>query len=125
MITKNFGLDEVFLISEIIDKMGIEADIEKITKTIQTAKVENKNDLAGLGKEIAVGIGIDLVTKLVRNIYKAKDEVKRLVCSMTGLSINEVNKFGLKEIKEFFTELVRHEGFGDFLSQAGDTKEQR
>ena len=121
MITKDFDLEDVFLISEIIDKMGIEADIEKITKTIQTSKLENKKDAAGLGKEIAVGLGIDIVTKIIRNLHKAKKEVKQLVTNMTGLDEKEVSKFGIRQMKEFFTELSKREGFADFLSQAGVT----
>jgi len=118
MITKDFDLDDVFLISEIVDKMGLEADIEKITKTIQTSKLENKTDAKGLGKEIAVGLGIDIVTKMIRNLFKARKEVKQLISNMTGLDEKEVSKFGIKQIKEFFTELSKHEGFADFLSQA-------
>lgn len=124
MITKKFDLDDVFLISEIIDKMGLEADIEKITKTIQTSKVENKKNAAALGKEVAVGIGIDLVTKILRNFFKAKEEVKQLVSNLTGLDIKDVSKMGIKEIKLFFIELTKSEGFGDFLSQAGVSGEK-
>lgn len=125
MITKNFDLDDVFLISEIIDKMGIEADIEKITKTIQTSKLEYKKDAAGLGKEIAVGLGIDIATKMIRNLHKAGKEVKQLISNLTGLSLEEVSKFGFKKIKEFFTELFEHEGVADFLTQAGESNEKK
>lgn len=120
MLNKNLDLDDVFLMSEIIDKMGLEADVEKITKQIKTSKLENKKDASTLGKEVAVGLGIDLVTKIVRNLFKAKKEVKQLISNLTGLSSEEVSKLGLKQIKDFFTELVKHEGFDDFLSQAGE-----
>ena len=83
--------------------------------------MENKKDAASLGKEIAVGIGVDLVTKVIRNLFKAQKEVTKLISDLTGLSDSEVSKMGVRKIKEFFTELIQHEGFGDFLSQAGDT----
>lgn len=120
MIVKEFDLDSVFMISEIIDKMGLEADVEKITKQIKTSKLENKKDATTLGKEVAVGLGIDLVTKILRNFFKAKKEVKQLVSYLTGLTEKEVGAMNLKQLKEFFTELVEHEGFTDFLSQAGE-----
>lgn len=120
MIIKDFDLDDVFMISEIIDKMGLEADIDKITKTIKTSKLENKKDASTLGKEVAVGLGIDIVTKMVRNLFKAKKEVKQLISSLTGLSNQEVSQMGLKQIKDFFIEMAQHEGFADFLSQAGE-----
>ncbi|MDF2589829.1 MAG: hypothetical protein K0S41_3670 [Anaerocolumna sp.] len=121
MITKNFDLEDVFKVSEIIDKMGLEADISKITKSIQTSKVEHKKDVNALGKEIAVGIGLDVITKIIRNLHKAKKEVKELMSNMTGLSMEEVSKLGIKDIKEFFVELFSYEGFEDFLSQAGES----
>jgi hypothetical protein len=125
MIVKDFDLCDVFLISEIIDKMGLEADVEKITNTIQTSKMESRQDAATLGKEIAVGIGIDLVTKVIRNLFKAQKEVIKLISNLTGLTEPEVGKFGMKKIRDFFTELIQHEGLSDFLSQAGDTEKQK
>lgn len=124
MITKDFDLDDVFLISEIIDKMGLEADVEKITKTIRVSKLENKKDATTLGKEVAVGLGIDLVTKMLKGLYKAKKEIKQLISNMTGLNEEEVSKFGFGKMKEFFTELAKHEGFADFLSQAEATEQK-
>lgn len=124
MINKGFDLDNVFMISEIIDKMGLEADIDKITKTIQTSKLENKSDAKALGKEVAIGIGIDIVTKMIRNLHKAKDEVKLLISDLTGLDVKEVKKMGFKQIKEFFEEMTKAEGFDDFLSQAGELNEK-
>lgn len=121
MITKDFNLEDVFLISEIIDKMGLEADIKKITDSIQTSKLDGKKDAKALGKEIAVGLGIDIIMKMVKKLHKAKREVINLISSLTGLSQEEVNKFGMKQIKEFFTELFASEGISDFLSQAEDS----
>jgi DNA phosphorothioation-dependent restriction protein DptG len=125
MIKKEFDLNDVFTISEIIDKMGLEADVDKITKTIQKSKLENKKDATTLGKEIIVGIGIDMVTKLIRNLFKAQKEVKKLISSLTGLNEEEVSKMGIKQIKEFFTELFQSDGIEDFLSQAGESKETK
>lgn len=124
MIVNDFKLDDVFIISEIIDKMGLEADIEKITKTIKTSKLGNKKDAMKLGKEVAVGVGIDIVTKMVRNLFKAQKEVKKLISSLTGLTEKEVSQMGIKQLKEFFTELFESDGIEDFLSQAEDTKEK-
>lgn len=120
MITKQFDLDDVFLMSEIIDKIGLEADIDKITKQIKATKLENKEDAAKIGKEVAVALGLDLVTKIVRSFHKAKVEVKQLISNLTGMKQEEVSKMSLKQMKDFFSELVSHEEFGDFLKQAGE-----
>lgn len=122
-IVRDFDLDCVFLMSEIIDKMDLGFDVDNMIKKTSISKMENAKDAQKLGKEVAVGIGLELTTKMVRNIYKAKKEVKELVALLTGQSIEEVQKMNIKGIKEFFVELIKHEGFADFLSQAEELTE--
>jgi hypothetical protein len=122
-IIKDFDLDDVFLFSEILDKMELNVDIDKMSRKIQTSKLENKDDVKSIGKEVVVSMGADLVVKFMKGLYKAKIQVKQFIANMTGLQLDAVGKMGLKEIKEFFTELINHEGFGDFLSQAGELTE--
>lgn len=119
MITKNFDLNDVFLMSEIIEKMEIEVDIDNIIKKTQANKLESKQDAAALGKEVLLSIGLDLATNLVKRLYKAKSEVKELIANLTGKTTAEVGEMSLREIKGFFVALVAHEGFSDFLEQVG------
>ena len=118
-IVKDFDLDCVFLMSEILDKMDLGIDADNIIKKTKLAKLETTKDAGKLGKEIIIGVGVELGAKMVRNLYKAKKEVKQLIAELTGEPLEVVNKMNLKDIKEFFNELVKHEGFGDFLSDAG------
>lgn len=119
MIIKSFDLECVFLMSEIMDKMDLGIDADNIIKKTKLAKLESAKDASKLGREIVVGVGVELAAKMVRNLYKAKVEVKQLIAELTGLSPEEVKKMNLKDIKKFFEELVAHEGFMDFLSEAG------
>lgn len=118
-IVKDFDLECVFLMSEILDKMDLGIDADNIIKKTKMAKIENTKDAGKLGKEIIIGVGVELGAKMVRNLYKAKKEVKQLIAELTGEPLETVNKMNLKDIKVFFDELVKHEGFGDFLSDAG------
>ncbi len=118
MIIKTFDLEDIFLLSEIINKMELEIDTDKLIKNTQTTKLENLKDAKALGKEVIVGISIDLSTKFVRNLYKAKNEVKQLIVNLTGLNEEAVSKMKIKDIIKFFEELVSHEDFKDFLSPA-------
>lgn len=118
MIIKTFDLEDIFLLSEIINKMELEIDTDKLIKNTQTTKLENLKDAKALGKEVIVGISIDLSTKFVRNLYKAKNEVKQLIVNLTGLNEEAVSKMKIKDIIKFFEELVSHEDFKDFLSSA-------
>lgn len=122
-IIKDFDLDDVFLFSEILDKMELNIDIDKMSRKIQISKLENIDDAKAIGKEVIVSMGADLITKFMKGLYKAKIQVKQFIANMTGLQLDAVGKMSLKEIKEFFTELINHEGFGDFLSQAGELTE--
>lgn len=125
LIKKPFDFDDVFTFSEIIDKMDIEADFEKISKSIQTIKLENKKDASKLGKEVIVSLGIDIIMKMIRRFYMAKDEVKQLIASLTLKSKKDVGKMSFAEIKDFFIEMFGTEGFEDFFRQAGESTEPR
>lgn len=122
-IVKGFDLDCVFLMSEILDKMELGFDADKIIQGTKQSELKNKKDAAALGKEVVVGLGLDIGTKMIRKLYKAKDEVKELIMNLTGMSKEEVGKLGIKDMKEFFVLLINHEGFGDFLAQAGESVE--
>lgn len=131
MITKEFDLEDVFLLSEIIEKMNLNVEIDKYIKggkLIDVIESDNKEkteeeielEEERLGKELFIKAGTDLGFKFIKGMYKAKKEIKKLISNLTGKSIKEVSTMNLKEIKEFFLELVKQEGFKDFLSQAGE-----
>ena len=103
-IIKDFDLECVFLMSEILDKTDLGIDADTIIKKTKLAKLEGAKDAGKLGKEIVVGIGVEMGSKMLRNIYKAKKEVKQLISELSGESIESVNKMNLKDIKEFFGE---------------------
>ena len=119
MIIKPFDLEDVFTMSEIIDKMGLDADVRNVISQVNVSKLENADDAKALGKEVAVGIGIDLISKFIRNLHKAKNEVKKLIGDMSGKSPDEVSKLSMKDMKEFFSELIGDGEFIDFLEQQG------
>jgi len=122
-IERSFDLDCVFLMSEILDKMDLNVDADEIIKKTQVSKLENMKDAQKLGKEVFVGLGLELGVKMVRNLYKAKKQVKELIRLLTGMTEEEVSKMSIKQIKSFFEELMNHEDFSDFLEQAGELKE--
>ena len=122
-IERSFDLDCVFVMSEILDNMELNVDADNIIKKTQLSKLENMKDAQKLGKEVLVGLGLELGVKMVRNLYKAKKPVKELIGLLTGMTEEEVSKMSIKQIKSFFEELMNHEGFADFLEQAGELKE--
>ena len=125
MIIKPFDLENVFTMSEIIDKMGLDADVRNVISQVNVSKLENADDAKALGKEVGLGIGIDLISKFIRNLHKAKNEVKKLIVDMSGKSPEEVSKLSMKDMKEFFSELIGDGEFIDFLKQQGQSIVQK
>jgi len=121
MITKDFDLDDVFLMSEIVDKMDLQLDIESALnlKAIEGADEEE------LGKQFFMKILPDLGMKFIKKLHKARKEVKRFIASMTDMSVTEVGKMRPKQLKEFFVELIEREGFKDFLAESGVLEENK
>ena len=124
MIIKEFDLEDVFVMSQIIDKMGLDADVKKIIEQVQTSQLSNKTDAQKVGKEVLVAIGVDLIGKFIRNLHKARKEVKQLIANLTGKTVDEVAKMPLREMKAFFVELAGDGEFIDFLKQQGQSTEQ-
>ena len=120
---KDFDLQDVFLLSKIIDKMELKFESDKLSKTIKSEKLENKDDAAKLGKEVMLSLGIDLITKIISNMHKADKEVIQFIANLTEKNIEAVRKMKLKEIKQFFVDLVGQEDFKDFFSQAEDSSQ--
>ena len=125
MIIKPFDLEDVFTMSEIIDKMGLDADVRNVISQVNVSKLENADDAKALGKEVGLVIGIDLISKFIRNLHKAKNEVKKLIGDMSGKSPEEVSKLSMKDMKEFFSELIGDGEFIDFLKQQGQSIVQK
>ena len=83
-----------FMISEIMDKMDI-----KIANPEGTAEQ----------------IGSELVLQLIKNAYKARVEILRLVASVNGITPEEAVEV---DLAEFIKRLLNDVGLSDFFGQA-------
>lgn len=99
--------NDIYLLSEIIDKMEIELPSQ--TKNVKGKEVPK--DQQEYGKEI--------ITLLIRKIYKAKNEINQLISNLTGITTEEVEKMKIKDTIETFKNIASQEGFADFLKQNG------
>lgn len=99
--------NDIYLLSEIIDKMEIELPSQ--TKNVKGKEVPK--DQQEYGKEI--------ITLLIRKIYKAKNEINQLISNLTGITTEEVEKMKIKDTIEAFKNIASQEGFADFLKQNG------
>ena len=120
---KKFNLQDVFLLSKIIDKLELKFEVDKLAKTIRAEKLESQEDVMKIGKDVLLTIGLDIATKFLANLHRADKEVVQLISNITEKKTEAVEEMGLKEIKDFFTELLQAEGVKDFFSQA-ETSDQ-
>jgi len=86
--------DDMFLLSEISDKMDIKLDVKG--KTQEEA-------------------GTELILFLVKKAYKAKDEIKQLVATLTEKTPEEVSRMSPKQLVTSIKEILKQDGVLDFF----------
>jgi enoyl-[acyl-carrier-protein] reductase (NADH) len=86
--------EDMFLLSEIIDKMDLKIDIKDKTQA---------------------EAGLELVLQLVKKAYKTKEEIKQLVSTLTGKTIEEVSAMSPKEMISTISEIMKQDGVLDFF----------
>lgn len=86
--------NDMFLLSEIADKMDIKLDVKGKTQE---------------------EIGVDLMLFLVKKSHKAKDEIKQLVATLTEKTPEEVGKMSPKQLITSVKEILKQDGVLDFF----------
>lgn len=103
---RKLELSDVFKLSEIIDAMGIELDLNNM---LDKAKSKEGN--------VQVNMGAELGFKLVKKVHKAEKLVYKFIADLTGDDMQKVKKYSLKQLIEFFKELFNDEDIVDFFTQ--------
>lgn len=96
---------DMFTLSAIVDKMGLDEDIKEI---LSARKKKNFNDEE---------MGEKLIFSIVKKMYKAKVEITQLLADISGKSIKDVENLQLSETIELIKKLLQEEGVMNFLSQ--------
>jgi acyl-CoA reductase-like NAD-dependent aldehyde dehydrogenase len=96
---------DMFTLSAIVDKMGLDEDIKEI---LSARKKKNFNDEE---------MGEKLIFSIVKKMYKARAEITQLLADISGKTIKDVENLQLKETIELIKKLLQEEGVLSFLSQ--------
>lgn len=115
---RELDFDAVIIFSKILDKTDIVIDIQKIIKEVKIDEVKDVDGIKQVGKEVGISIVVQLAGSLMKSLHKAGPEVKEFIAYVSEKSVADVSKMKLKEIKDFFVELIKHEDFADFFKQA-------
>jgi len=101
---RKLNVEDSFAFSEILDKMGIQDDLNTM---LDKAKLMGKDGQAWLGGQMAL--------LLIKKIYRAKDEVLALLASLFEKDVKEISKLEIKNIGSMITELIKNEDFASFF----------
>lgn len=96
---------DMFTLSAIVDKMGLDEDIKEI---LSARKKKTFNDEE---------MGEKLIFSIVKKMYKARAEITQLLADISGKSIKDVENLQLGETIELIKKLLQEEGVMSFLSQ--------
>ncbi len=98
---RDFTLEDGFALSEILDKAGIDLDLNAFGDAVKEGN--------------QAYVGGKLVLQLIKKMYLAKTEIIKLMASLSEESVDEVKKWSVDKIKAFFTELFGKGGIADFF----------
>lgn len=101
---RGFELQDTFKLSEIIDVMDIQLDLNEMMDKAKTGK----------GK-VQEKVGGQVALLFIKKFHKAEKQVIEFICGITGESEMVVRKYKPKQIISFFTDLFNHEDFQDFF----------
>lgn len=94
--------DDMYLLSEIIDKMDF--DLPKFPNV-------KKEDMESAQKDY----GTAIVTMLLKRIHRARNEINQLMANVSGKSIEEVAQMPIKETFETLKHILKQDGVLDFF----------
>ena len=97
--------DDIYLISEIMDKM----DMRYPDKPKLKAGEEK------LQEKAMEEYGLKLMKTFMRNMYKAKEQLNQLLSSLTEKSIEEVKTMSGSETMNLILSIFGKDGFADFF----------
>lgn len=100
---RGFELQDTFKLSEIIDVMEIEVDLNEMLDKAKEGKVQET-------------VGGQFALLFIKKLHKAKTQIVEFIANVTGEEIEVVKKYKPKEIKTFFIDLFGNDDFKDFFN---------
>lgn len=100
------NIKDSFRFSEIIDKMGIDTDL---------------NDLLDKGKSKGQEwVGGQIVLLILKKMHKAQNELIELLASVAEIDKKELEEKPIVYLKDLFSQITKDPQFADFFQSAGN-----
>jgi hypothetical protein len=105
MKIRELYFDDIFALSEILDKTDLQSDLNKLF------------DEAKKQPDAQAYLGGQLILSVLKRMHKAKDEITQFVANITEQSVEDIKKMKLTEIKDILLQLVKDEEFQAFTKR--------
>lgn len=105
------GIDDVFALSEILDKLQIVDNIADIQQ-----KAVGKEDAASYA-------GVQIMALVLSKMYRVKDLMFAWLADLTNQTVQDVSKLSLKELKELFTQISKSDDITELFTSLVSTEE--
>ena len=106
---------DIFPMCQIVKKIGIDEFKQCFSKPeIMALLSEDKGKGEAAGK-IGISITFDIVSIIVGNLPKCKDEIYDFLAGLTGAKKKALEDMPLAEFAELIIDLVKKEEFKDFI----------
>ncbi len=116
---RNFELDDLEIMLQIIDDIGIEefkdcfTDV-KFEKDADTGKYD-------VGK-IGVNVSLKVISKIIKNAKKCLDSLYLLISKLSNLELEEAKKLSLVKVSSELIKIFQKEENQDFLKLVSSLK---
>jgi D-alanyl-D-alanine dipeptidase len=101
---RGFELQDTFKLSEILDVMDIQLDLNDL---LDKAKAEKEKVQEKVGAQVALLV--------IKKLHKADKQIIEFISNITGEDTEVIKKYKPKQIKDFFIDLFNNEDFKDFF----------
>lgn len=126
---RNLEADDLFIVINIINKIGIKEfkacfeseevksavlNMSKKTDDSADAETDDSADVVSIG----VSVAFDIATILLANIGKCKNDIYALLAHLSGMKEKEIARLPVKTFTSMVVDLVQKEEFADFFQDA-------
>ena len=104
------NIDMMCLISSIMDKLGIDAEIKDLIEKGKSATGKNKEEKDAIQQQL----GMEVVFLIGKKLHLVKEELIQFICLYKGIEEKEAKEL---DIIEFIKQIMKDKGLLDFLKQ--------
>lgn len=106
---------DIFPMCQIIKKIGID-EFKQCFSTPEVLKMVTEDGGSGkIANQIGISIMFDVVSIVLGNLPKCKEEIYNFLASLTGATNKQLEDLSMADFTQLIVDLVQKEEFKDFI----------